>query len=191
MKHKLLVLILSVFCLNLTACGEKVTELENDTVYECDVKLSARTKIITNLNGSEVTIKGGILRLIEDPLEMVNSDGSVLANADDDYNFINQDDHAIYVNDDIGCIVNGNFGFAANHYTIYNKDYEEIAKADFNATDTYGSIVTPDGVLWAEYSSGFFFNDYTIRVHEECDLSDEAVLMLMASYKSDRLADSD
>ena len=65
-----------------------------------------------------------------------------------------------------------------------------IANADFDVSDCYGSITSSDGVVWAEYSSGFMFNDYTVRIHEECELSDEVVLMLMASYKSDRITDS-
>lgn len=190
MRNKLIVLILLVCCLGLTACGT-VTKKENDRVYECDVHIfSLNTKITTEFNGSEVTIKGDILRFIEDPLKMVDSEDNVLANAGDDYNFINQDDHAIYVNGDLSCIVGGDFGMIANHYTIYDTEYEELANADFDASDCYGSITSTDGVVWAEYSSGFMFNDYTVRIHEECELSDEVVLMLMASYKSDRIADS-
>lgn len=190
MKNKLLSLILVFSCVGLTACGT-VTEADTDRVYECDVKFSPfQTKIITEFNGSEVTIKGDILKFVEDPLEMVDSDDNVLANADDDFNIINQDDHAIYVNGDLSCIVGGDFTIIANHYTIYDTEYEEIANADFDASDCYGSITSTDGVVWAEYSSGFIFNDYTVRIHEECELSDEVVLMLMASYKSDRIADS-
>lgn len=175
---------------SLVACNS-VTVSDSDTVYDCNVHLNLlRTKITTELNGSEVTIKGNVLRFIEDPLSMVDSKDNVIANADDNYNFINQDDHAIYVNGVLACIVGGDFGFIANHYTIYNTDYKEIAKADFDSFDSYGSITSIDGVVWAEYSSGVLFYDYTVRIHEECELSDEVVLLLMASYKSDKMADN-
>lgn len=177
-------------CVSLTACGS-ITKAENDKLYFCDVKYNPfQTKVVTNLNGSEVTIKGDVFKFVEDPLEMIDLDGNILANADDDYNFINQDDHAIYVGDTLDCIVGGDFGIMSNHYTLYDSNYEEIAKADFDAMDTYGSITSTDGVVWAEYSSGLLFNDYDVCIHEDCELSDEVVLLLMASYKSDKIADN-
>ena len=189
MKKKLY-LILMLCCFSLTACSS-VEKAENDRLYSCDIRYNPfQTKILTNLNGSQVTIKGDILKFVEDPLEMVDSDGNVLANADDDYNFINQDDHAIYVNGDLDCILGGDFGIMANHYTIYDSEYKEIAKADFNAMDTYGSITSTDGVVWVEYASGILYNDYNVYIHESCELSDESVLLMVASYKSDKIADS-
>ena len=140
MKNKFLSLIISVSCLGLTVCSS-VTKLDTDKVYECDFKsLSLNTKIVTEFNGSEVTIKGDILKFVEDPLEMLDKDNKVLAYAGDDFNFINQDDHAIYVNDKVACIVGGDFGMLTNHYTIYDTEYKELASADFDAFDTYGSI---------------------------------------------------
>ena len=95
MKNKLLSLILIFSCIGLTACGT-VTEADTDRVYECDVKFNPfQTKIITEFNGSEVTIKGDILKFVEDPLEMVDSDDNILANAGDDFNIINHIDNTI------------------------------------------------------------------------------------------------
>lgn len=188
MKNKVLAIFLVSLGVLLTVACNNVQIEDNDRVYNCDVKNPLKTKIITELNGDTVTIKGD-WKLIEDPLDMVNSEGEVIANAGDDYNFIDQDDHAIYVNGDLDCFVKGELGIVANHYTIYDEEHNEIAKADFNGSDTYGSITSGEEV-WVEYSSGFAFYDYKVVIHENCEISDESVLMIMASYKSDRIADS-
>lgn len=189
MKKKVFIgLFILLICLCVLSSHVKYTD--TDRVYNCNVRCALNTYITTELNGSEVVIKGDIFKLKEDPLKMVDSDGNTIAFADDDFNMVNQDDHVICVNDDEEYILHGNFGIGANFYTLYDKDYNEIANVSFNFTDTKGSIKSVDGKVWAKYYSALVLRDYYVVISEDCELSDEAVLILMASYKSDIISDS-
>ena len=47
-----------------------------------------------------------------------------------------------------------------------------------------------DGKEIARYDSSLFGYDYVITIFDECDMDDESVLMIFASYVSDKRADS-
>ena len=51
-------------------------------------------------------------------------------------------------------------------------------------------IVDNDGKVIATYSSPFLMYDYDVAIYSDI-LSDEAVLLIMASYVSDIVADSE
>ena len=80
----------------------------------------------------------------------------------------------------------------AQYPCAYERDAEGniVATAEFNATNTGGSIVDAAGNLIAVYSSSLFANDYTVTIYDNNICSDMAILMIIASYISDYKADS-
>lgn len=159
-------------------------------VYECDYKnISMNTKIITKYEGKEISITGNIFSLITDPLTVKDSNGKTLGYAGDAYGFIKQDDHGIYVNDVFEMNMCGEVDFLGNTYTLKNADGNTIATADFNFSSTYGEIVDTKGNLIAVYSSLYIAHDYEVVIYDNEVCSDLAILMIMASYTSDYIAD--
>lgn len=127
-------MVLVIMSVNICACSDvSAAEVEGDyTSYMCDYKgFSFNTKITTVVDDKEVTIQGKILRFATDPLEMVDKDGNVLAQATDSYNFINQDDHGIIVDGVVELVMQGNFEMVGNSYKLYDGDGEEIGRAEF------------------------------------------------------------
>ncbi len=47
-----------------------------------------------------------------------------------------------------------------------------------------------EGNLIADYNSKLFFNDFEVRIKENCNLDEKTVLMIFCSYYSDQHADS-
>ena len=64
---------------------------------------------------------------------------------------------------------------------------EKIKRVIFIAAIVIAEI---DGKLWTVYSSVFFRNDYTVRITDDSQLDQYTILMLMASFYSDRNADT-
>lgn len=196
MKRITAFLLITLMLFQLSACGsyESVsTESETKTgrVYECDYKsLNLNTKITTTYDGSEISISGNIFRLLTDPLTVTDSDGNTIGYAGDAYGVIEQDDHGIYVGDNFEINMCGNFDVWGNSYRLKDSEGNIVANADFNMSNTYGSIKDTDGNLIATYSSGICINDYTVTIYDNEICSDMAILMIVASYVSDYKADN-
>lgn len=56
-------------------------------------------------------------------------------------------------------------------------------------SNTGGSIRDTKGNLIATYSSSYFMNDYTVTIYDNDICSDMSILMIVASYVSDYMAD--
>lgn len=186
----------------LTGCGSTLnaysevdsgTEAtENCRVYECDYKtLALNTKIVTEVDGETVTIKGNIFRIVTDPLVMVDSDGNVLGEATDTYKFLTNDDHAILIDGQVDVVMSGDFNIIGKTYQLYDKDGNQIGKFERSVMlGLSATIKDIDGNLIAEYSKLSFFNDYTVKIYDNDKMSDKSVLLIMASFVSDDMADS-
>lgn len=161
-----------------------------DRVYNCDYhSLSFHTEITTVYEGSEISISGDLLTFITDPLTAKDEYGNVIGYAGDTYGFIEQDSHGIYVDDEFDVNMCGKLDLFGNTYALEDADGNVTANLSFDMFGTYGSIVDADGNLVAEYSSFPMINDYTVSVYENDVCSDLSILMIMASYVSDYIAD--
>lgn len=191
MKKFFTLFLITVLAANLLACGVYIPETtEEGRVYECDYKtLNLNTAISTMYNGEEITISGNIFWLLEDPLTVKDSRGNVIGYAGDAYGIIEQDDHGIYVGNNFEVNMCGNFEMFGNSYIIKDSQGNIVANAEFDAFNTSGKITDINDNLIAVYSSGIWFNDYTVTIYNNDICSDLAILMIMASYVSDYKAD--
>lgn len=164
----------------------------NNTEYFCDVKFFTLKTNIKIKKGSETiaSIRGKVIRFFTDPLTMYDNEDNKIAYAGDDYHIIAQDSHVILVNNQLVAEMVGKFSFFGDKYDIYDMNGQKIATAEFNMFNSYGSIVGTDKTLWADYHSNFYRLDYNVRIKDECKLDDTTILMMMASFYSDRAADS-
>lgn len=162
------------------------------TQYGCDVKnLRLSTDIEISTGGEDVCkVSGNIFRVVEDPLTMKDLEGNKMAYAGDDYHLIAQDSHAIIVDGVVTAEMIGKFDLFGNSYDIYNGAGEKIAEASFNWTDTSGTLVDTDGNIIAEYSSFILFNDFDVKISEDCPIDNTTVLMIFCSYYSDKAYDN-
>lgn len=162
--------------------------------YECDYKSTSitQTRIETLIDGRDVIIKGSsIAKLkITDPLGMYDADGNEIAYAGDTYGFIAQDTHGIYVNGEFEINMEGNVSLLGNVYTLKDKDGNTLATIDCNSFDTKGYVTDNDGNIIASYESLYAVNDYTVKICDNGICSDEAMLLIIASYVSDVKYDS-
>lgn len=165
--------------------------LSDSRIYNNDVKVvSLNTKIEVSKDGKKYsTIDGDILKFVEDPLKMTK-DGQVVANAGDDYNFIDQDDHAIYVGGKEEVVMDGEVKVFGELYNLYDNNGKYIGKADFNYFNTTGHIYGKDCNEIARYTSIMFMKDYKVYIRDNDILSDDAILMIFASYYSDQNYDN-
>lgn len=165
--------------------------LSNSRVYENDVKvISYNTKIEVYYNKKKYsTIDGNFLNFFVDPLKMTK-DGNVIARAGDNYNFILQDDHVICINGNIEVVMKGDIPFAGQSYDLYDSNDKYIGKAIFNGLNTTGSIYDKDKKEIARYTSLFLMRDYKVYIRDNDSLSDDAILMIFASYYSDQKYDN-
>ena len=192
------VMLIAASCISLTACGINVSTYADNSdavvaettsrTYDCDYKsLALSTKITTTINGDAVTIKGNIFKLVTDPLKMIDSEGTVLAEATDSYNIISEDDHTIIVNGSVDVIMSGNFDFIGKSYKLYDKDGNHIGNFERSKLTSMGATITDiDGNIIAEYSRAPFMNDYSVTINDNDKMSDESILMIMASFVSDQ-----
>ena len=168
-------------------------------VNSCDYKtMSLKTAIHTETSTGETRIIEGNLfgfltdpaQLITDPLTMKDESGNVIGYAGDTYHLIGQDDHGIYLNDTHVYDVKGKYAFWGDKYEIYSHDGDLLATAEFNAFDTKGQMIDVNGSLIAEYHSNALKNDYEVYVYNDEIIDENSLLMIFASYVSDRKADS-
>lgn len=162
--------------------------------HKANVKtLNLNTEIEVSSEGTTVyTIKGRIMRLVEDPLLMYDTEGNLIASADDSYHIIAQDTHQISVNgtgEEIKMVGKISF-FDEQSYDIFVGE-EKVAVAKFNRFNTHGTIKDMSGTVMAEYTSPIIFNDYTVSITSHNIFSEEATDLIMASYYSDQKADRD
>ena len=161
------------------------------TVYKCDVKnIRLSTDIIISSAGEEIgKVSGNIFRIVEEPLTMKDMNGNELAYAGDDYHFIAQDSHVIISDGIVTAEMVGLFNIFGEKYDIYNSAGEKVANIEFNWTDTYGKMHDVNGNLIADYKSFIFFNDFKLRISDDCPLDETTTLMLFCSYYSDQSYD--
>lgn len=162
------------------------------TEYKCDVKnLRLSTTIEIDKEGENfATVNGEILKFVTDPLTMYNLNKNKIAYADDSYHLISQDSHSIYVDGVFSVEMVGLVKLFGESYDIYNKDGEKVANVTFNTFNTNVKMYDTNGNLIADFNSKFFFNDFDVRISEECTLDEKTVLMIFCSYYSDQSADS-
>lgn len=194
MKKIVSLLIAICIIISLTACGSVVVDTsannEEGRTYKCDYKtLNINTKITTTLNEEEISIAGNIFTLVTDPLTVKDSKGNVLGYAGDVYGFISQDDHGIYIGDEFDVNMCGMVDLFGESYTLKDSNGNVIATAAFNMNSTNGTIKDLNNNLIAEYSSSLFMNDYTVTIYDNNICSDMTILMIVASYVSDYMAD--
>ena len=162
------------------------------TEYQCDVKsISLSTKIDIDKEGENfVKVRGNLFRFITDPLTMYDLEDNKIAYAGDAYHFIAQDSHSINVGDTVTAEMVGLVDFFGESYDIYNVDEEQVAEVSFNMFNTKGEMYDMDGNIIADFYSKLFFNDFTVRIYDGCELDENTVLMIFCSYYSDQKADS-
>ena len=162
------------------------------TEYQCDVKLFhfATTIEIDKEEEDFATVSGDIFKFVTDPLTMYDLDGNKVAYAGDSYRFIAQDSHTIYVNGTLSSEMVGLFKLFGEAYDIYDTSGSKIAHVDFNFSNTYGSMRDTAGNIIADFHSFPFFNDFDVRITEDCPLDEKTDLMMFSSYYSDHSADS-
>jgi hypothetical protein len=160
------------------------------TDYTCDVKLDVKTRINVTTDGTDyVQIVGNNFALVVDPLKM-NKNGEEVAMAGDSFRFISQDAHGIQVYDGETIDMVGRVSFVGNSYKLYDEEGRQIGTAKFNMVNTEGRIKDMDGNLMAFYSSIPYRNDYNVRIYDNCTISEDAVLLIMAAYYSDQHYDN-
>ena len=166
--------------------------IDNYVQYDCDVKnFRLSTDIHISSNGTKIgNISGNIIRFVEDPLTMKDSNGNKIAYAGDNYHLIAQDSHAIIVGDTVTAEMVGLARLLGNAYDIYNAEGDKIAYATFNSMNTAGELYDTDGKLIATYGSFVFFRDFTVKRSEECETDSTTVLMIFCSYYSDQEYDN-
>lgn len=171
---------LSIFVYSLTpAQGEKI--------LSCDGKvLSLNTKIV--VNDGEYVIEGNILRLITDPLKMYDKDENEIGYTADEYDPISQDDHLIKIGNE-EAIMRGEISIIGEKYTIL-KNGKEVAYVEYMPWDIKGSIKDTEGNEISQYASVFGMQDFQVSYNTNEVLSEEEVLMIHASYYSDKNFDS-
>ena len=197
-KNIALILVFSLVILYLIFCGSSDTNKtttdissKNGRTYECDYKsLSLNTEISTTVDDKEVVIFGNIFTFLTDPLTAKDEEGNVIGYAGDAYGIIEQDDHGIYIDGQFDINMCGNFDFLGNSYQLKDKEGNVVATAEFNEFNTSGTIKDANQNLVAEYSSSYFANDYTVTIYDNDVCSDLSILMIVASYVSDYMADA-
>lgn len=187
----LAVIVLSTLAIALLGIG-RPKDIDGASKYSCDVKnFRFATTIEVKKDGDEFgTISGNIFTFVVDPLTLTNSAGNKVAYAGDEYHFIAQDSHSIYLNDSLEVEMVGNFSLWGDNYEIYNNNQQKIAKVSFNGLNTGGEMYDTNGKRIAIYSSNYFFNDYEVQIAKDCEMDENVVLMIFASYYSDQAADS-
>lgn len=196
-KHKLdmskmfICVIILIICISIIVITGIPKDIDADHKYKCDVKtFNLNTKILIKEDGNTLyTAKGDIFRIVEDPLTLYDNDDKKIFYADDTYHLIKQDSHCIVGNGEKLEMV-GEFHIFGNSYEIYLEG-RKVAEATFNAFHTKGELCDNDGNIIANYTCSLGFNDYIIQTKENNLFSEEAILMIFASYYSDKHADNE
>ena len=185
---KMVGIVLLIAVIALTGCSHgTITEEQEKTArtYDCDYHtLSVRTCISYEKDGDEYEISGDLIRFVTDPLQL-KKNGEIIGKADDTYHVVGQDDHAIVINGNFEIDIQGNFEVLGNSYELYGSDKEKVGYAEFGTLCLDGAVYTVNDDVVAEYSRRPFMNDYSVTIYDNDLCSDEAILMIIASYVSD------
>lgn len=184
----IVVCLLSVMLFSLGSKGD----IGPCTEYKCDVKnFRLATTIEISKDGKYFSeVAGNLFKFVTDPLTMTDSEGKKMAYAGDTYHLIAQDSHAIFVNDKVSVEMVGKVEIFGEEYDIYNGDGKKVANVKFNALNTDGEMYDSEGTLMADFNSRPGFNDFDVRITENCNLDEKTVLMIFSSYYSDQKYDS-
>lgn len=157
------------------------------TEYNCDVKnIRLSTDIEVNINGEYVRrVKGNIFKIVTDPLTLYDNESNKIGYASDEYAIVNQDAHYLRVNKNF-YLMDGQFKVFGEKYFIYDEDENYIGRCDFNWLNTRGMIKNANDEVVATYKSHYIFKDFDIKIYENCEIEDDAILMICASYYSDQ-----
>lgn len=189
-----IVKIVALVLIIIIACSAifKPKDIGPHSEYECDVKnLRLSTDIVISKAGEKIAkVTGSIFRIVEEPLTMKDMSGNKKAYAGDDYHLIAQDSHVIITDGMVSAEMVGRFKLFGEKYDIYNIDGEKVATVEFNWTDTSGEMYDTEGKLIADYSSFILFNDFDVRISNDCPIDETTVLMIFCSYYSDQSYDS-
>ena len=183
-----IVCLLSVMLFSLGSKGD----IGPCTEYKCNVKnFRLATTIEISKDGNYFSkVTGDLFKFVTDPLTMIDYQGNKIAYAGDVYHLIAQDSHAIFVNEEVSVEMVGKVEVFGEEYDIYDKDGKKLANVKFNELNTDGEMYDTDGKLIADFNSRVFFNDFDVRITENCKLDEKTVLMIFCSYYSDYSADS-
>lgn len=207
---KMLQLVLVIFVLiGLTGCVESIDAGEPVASYYCDVKvLSLRNSEIVvhenNKAGEKLyKIEGNIVRLVTDPINMYGfTDGTLnkdklVGHATDTYHLFTQDDHSIYLSGELVFTMLGKYDAITNKYDIVDYDGNNVGFAKFDYLNLNGNLYDANNNLVATYVSawvedfGFLKDyDYIVKIYDDSFAPREAILLLFASFNSDKIADN-
>lgn len=180
-------ILITIFTLNISAPNDA------DIQYFCDYKhMTLDMEVdVKNMDGNKLfNINGEVFAGFEDDLAMTNSDKQVVRHTNDIYNFITQNEHVIYSdNDELLYKCDGKIKIFADSYDVFNADGDKIAYVSFNMFDTCGIMKNMDGEIIARYDSALSRKDYFVSIYDECEIDDESILMIFASYVSDKRSD--
>lgn len=157
------------------------------TVYDCNGRvISLQTKIEIDKEGEYFgKIQGNIFTAVTDPLTMYDANEKKIAYAGDTYHFINQDSHGIYIGRELMYEMVGKFEWMGQEYEIYDYDQNYIGKLKFSPGNFNGMLTDAKGNIIAEYQSFFGFNDFELKIYDDCEIDEISVLMMFGSYYSD------
>lgn len=162
------------------------------TEYKFDVKnLHLSTTIEIEKSGEDFAkVKGNVWKFVTDPLTMYDANDNKVAYAGDEYHLMAQDSHTIFVNNNLAAEMVGRINLFGETYDVYNANKEKIARVKINMFNTKGKMYDADGNIIADYRSFPFFNDFNVRVSDDCEIDENVVVMIFSSYYSDHKFDS-
>lgn len=160
--------------------------------YYCNVKgLSLSTKIEISEDSKVIRkVKGNMLKVLTDPLTLYDANENKIGYAGDSYRVVAQDAHVIYLDGKVKCIMDGKVDFLGETYKLYDAEGVQIGRIKFNFLDTKGILYDMNDKVLATYASNVLRNDYIVTISEACKIDPDALLLLFASYVSDKDADS-
>lgn len=179
-------------CTNVDALGTP------ENVYYVDVKiwqLESTTKVEIYDQNEELsyTIKGKFWTFLTDPMDVFDQDGTCIGKITDDYNIFRQDDHDIIIEDKVVVEMEGEFDLLGNTYYL-RRDDKIIGTAKFDIVNWTGIISDNNGNVIASYNRAslekdIMLKDFEVKIYDNNVFSDLEVLMIIAAYHSDRMAD--
>lgn len=159
----------------------------NSKTYNCDVKnIRLSTDIEVNKDGEYIKkIKGNVFKIVTDPLTLYDKNDKKLGYASDEYAIVNQDTHMLRVGKTF-YIMHGKIKILGEEYELLDEDGNYIGMCEFNYLNTKGMIKNANGEVVANYKSKLFFRDFDVVIYENCEIEDDAILMICGSYYSDQ-----
>ena len=195
----ILVVLFVILVANITACQSSYEENDMSSStewrqYRCDVKhLNLVTTIDVYKKGDKYRCIRGesiFLRSVHDPLKIYDVSGNLIASAGDVYHFISQDSHSVVDADgNLQIEMAGNIEIWGESYVLYNNEQSIIGYLYVGGTNTGGTIKDIEGDVIVKYTSSPLFDDYNVDISPNCQINDDYILLLFASYFSDIDAD--